>query len=338
MNADLAAPLTRDTGLDRRELAAKLAFLRASNAFDGVREVIETHMSWVFLTDQHAFKLKKPVHLPLVDYRTLERRQRSCESELRLGRRLAPDVYKAVVPLVATQAGLSVGGSGQVVDWLVVMRRLPEERMLPQLLARREATEAHADALGELLARFYRTTPRAAWPTAEYRSRLRAQVSSAGEELIVRRAPQAIVTQLVHETVSAIAREARVLDARYADGRVVDAHGDLRPEHVCFEPLPIVIDPLEFDDDLRVLDAVSELAFFTLECDRLDASWFADRVVRRYLDCAGDQVSSAVLALFRRQHALTRALIALRHVDDARPGEQPRWRAKADDYLARATQ
>jgi len=68
------------------ELAAKLAFLRASEAFDGVREVIETHMSWVFLTDRHAFKLKKPVRLPFVDYRTLERRRQSCGDELRLGR------------------------------------------------------------------------------------------------------------------------------------------------------------------------------------------------------------------------------------------------------------
>src|SRR5512140_363341 len=113
------------------ELKAKLAFLRASNAFDGVMEVIETHMSWVFLTAHHAFKLKKPVHLPYVDYRTIERRHSSCTNEFRLGRRLAATVYEAVEPLVVTGSGLTIGGHGEVVDWLVVMRRLPEDRMLP---------------------------------------------------------------------------------------------------------------------------------------------------------------------------------------------------------------
>jgi aminoglycoside phosphotransferase family enzyme len=318
------------------QLAAELAFLRASTAFDGVREVIETHMSWVFLTEQHAFKLKKPVNLPFVDYRTLERRRQSCERELRLGRRLAADVYDEVVPLVATPAGLAIGGAGDIIDWLVVMRRLPRDRMLPEMLARGAATVTHADALGELLGRFYRATPRAAWDAAEYRRRLREQVVSAGSELVERGAARGAVGTIVGNALAAIDREASALDARIAGGHVVDAHGDLRPEHVCLETPPVVIDPLEFDDDLRTLDAASELAFFMLECERLGASWFADRAFARYLACTGDRVPVPLLALYRTQHALTRALIALRHVADARPGDQPRWRAKAEDYCARA--
>jgi aminoglycoside phosphotransferase family enzyme len=321
----------------RNELTAKLAFLRQSGAFDGVLEVVETHMSWVFLTERHAFKLKKPVHLPYVDYRTIERRRRSCDNELRLGRRLAASVYEAVVPLASTPAGLAIDGAGEIVDWLVVMRRLPNERMLPPLLARGEATLEHADAVGDLLAGFYRTAQRATWSAAEYQRRLRELVISAGGELVSRGASRTIVDPIMRDVLAGIEREAGTLAARIAAGRVVDAHGDLRPEHVCLETPPVVIDPLEFDDDLRTLDAASELAFFALECERLGASWFADRVLARCADGTGDRVPAALVALYRAQHALTRALIALRHVDDAEPSNQPRWRAKSADYLARAT-
>ena len=319
------------------ELAAKLAFLRASDAFDGVLEVVETHMSWVFLTERHAFKLKKPVHLPYVDYRTLERRRQSCDNELRLGRRLAANVYESVEPLVATPRGLATGGTGEIVDWLVVMRRLPRDRLLPQMLARGAATIADADAVGDVLAEFYRGARRTRWNAPEYRRRLREMVVAVGGELALRGAPRDVVSRLVRDELAGIEHEAGALDARVAGGRVVDAHGDLRPEHVCLETPPVVIDPLEFDDDLRTLDAASELAFFALECERLGASWFGARVLARYSERTEDRVPAALVTLYRGQHALTRALIALRHVDDVEPPDRPRWRAKADDYLARAS-
>lgn len=318
------------------EPAAKLAFLRASSAFDGVREVVETHMSWVFLTDRHAFKLKKPVRLPYVDYRTIERRRQSCENELRLGRRIAPNVYEAVMPLVEGPKGLAIGRDGVIIDWLIVMRRLPTDRMLPAMLARHEATAADAEALGDLLAGFYRVARRARWDGDEYRRRLRELVVTVGGELVERGALRTTVGSIVRAVLAGIATEARALDARIDEGRVIDAHGDLRPEHVCLETPPVVIDPLEFDDDLRTLDAASELAFFALECERLDASWFADHVLGRYAEQSGDPMPAPLVALYRGQHALTRALIALRRVDDASPADRPRWRAKADDYFARA--
>ena len=323
----------------RIELAAKLAFLRALGAFDGVVEVIETHMSWVFLTEQRAFKLKKPVRLPYVDYRTLERRRQSCDNELRLGRRLAANVYDAVVPLVATPQRLAIGGDGEIVDWLVVMRRLPADRMLPQMLARGAATLRSTPTRSAICSPASTATHLARRGTA--RSIAAACASSwsrVAGELVERGAPprDAVDRIVAGPARRRSTREAHALDARIAAGRVVDAHGDLRPEHVCLETPPVVIDPLEFDDDLRTLDAASELAFFALECERLGATWFGDRVVARYAERTGDRVPASLVALYRGQHALTRALIALRHLDDAAPGDHARWRAKADDYLARA--
>ena len=318
------------------DLASKVAFLRAPRVLDGVTEAIETHMSWVFLTEDRAFKLKKPVKLPYLDYSTLERRRENCKQELLLGRRLAANVYLDIVPLVAGPRGLAIDGVGEIVDWLVVMRRLSADRMLPQMLARGAAAIADAEAVGDVLAGFYRGAICAPWDGTEYRHRLRNLVVSVAGELVARGAPHMHVGPMVMAQLGTLEHEARALDRRIEDGRVVDAHGDLRPEHVCLERPPVVIDPLEFDDELRTLDATSELAFFALECERIGAAWFAERVVARYTERTGDQVPPALVALYRSQHALTRALIALRHLDDVAAADQPRWRAKAEDYLARA--
>lgn len=318
------------------ELADKLAFLRASDAFDGVVDVIETHMSWVFLTPRRAFKLKKPVRLPYLDYRTLEQRRRACDHEVRLGRRLAASVYDGVEPLVAAPRGLAIGGDGEVVDWIVVMRRLPDDLMLPAMLARGAATPAHADAVGDLLAAFYARAPRAPWDGPAYRRRLRDLVVGVAGELLDRGIARDRIDTLLGDQLAGLRRLAAALDARIADGRVIDAHGDLRPEHVCLETPPLVIDPLEFDPGLRLLDAASELAFFALECERLDAAWFGDRVRARYAARTGDHAPPALAALYRGHHALTRALIARRRLDDAPPAQRARWIARCDDYLARA--
>src|SRR5690606_10963578 len=109
-------------------------------------EAIETHFSWVFLTDTHAWKLKKPVRYDSLDFRTPALRRRDCEEEVRLNRRLAPHVYLGVVPLTVDEKGrLAIGGAGQEVDWLVHMLRPPHERMLDHLLVTRALARAEVE-------------------------------------------------------------------------------------------------------------------------------------------------------------------------------------------------
>jgi aminoglycoside phosphotransferase family enzyme len=308
-------------------------------------ETIETHMSWVFLTAGRAYKLKKPIALPYLDHRSVERRRRSCMKELALGRRLAPSVYLDVVPLVPSGGGLALDRGvdrgagpdrGEIVDWLVEMRRLPATAMLPYAVEAGTATAADAEAVGDVLAAFYRKAERARWTAPEYRRRMRDLVAPYAAELAAYGVPREQLARIGGALFALIEQHAEPLDRRVAEGRVVDAHGDLRPEHVCLESPPAVIDPLELDDDLRTLDAGSELAFFTMECDRLGARWFADRVVARYAERTGDRAPAPIAALYVGQHALARALIALRHLPDVPPAEHAKWRARADDYLARA--
>lgn len=322
-----------EIGLDH-----KLAFLGTPGRLDTIVETIETHMSWVFLTADRAFKLKKPVALPYLDHRPPARRRHSCMNELVLGRRLAPSVYLDVVPLVVSAHGLALGHdiAGEIVDWLVVMRRLDARTMLPHLLATGAATTEHANAVGDLLVAFYRAARRAAWSTDEYRRRMRATVSTYAGELATFGLPADPFAPIATTALDSIDRHGELLDRRILDGRVVDAHGDLRPDHVCLETPPAIIDPLEFDDELRTLDAASELAFFALECDRLGARWFGDQVLARYSEQSGDAVPAPVFALYLAQHALIRAVIALRHLADMPRATHAKWRGRADEYLVRA--
>jgi len=172
----------RATGIE-----AKLAFLSQPEAYpDAPRTVerIETHMSWVFLTDRHAYKLKKPVRYDSLDFSSLELRRRDCEEEVRLNRRLARDVYLGTLALTLAPGGtLQVGGEGEVLDWLVHMRRLPADRMLDELIRRGEINEASVRPAAERLAEFYVQAEAAGVASDSYRKRLAEGVRSDLDEL-----------------------------------------------------------------------------------------------------------------------------------------------------------
>ena len=167
-------------------LADKVAALRDPACYpEATHEVraIETHMSWVFLTDANVYKLKKPVHYDRQDFRTLDARGFYCLEELRQNRRLAAPVYLDVLPLTVSDDGrVRVGGQGRTVDWLVRMRRLPAESMLDALLERRAATSAQMRAIGVRLAAFHRAQPTAPLDGPSYRALLLGRIAEYERE------------------------------------------------------------------------------------------------------------------------------------------------------------
>lgn len=293
-------------------------------------------MSWVFLTDRYAYKLKKPVRYAFLDYSTVELRRRNCAEEVRLNARLAAEVYCGLVPLtLGERAQLSVGGSGEIVDWLVQMRRLPEERMLDRALVARTATDADAVAIGRVLANFYRTAPVAAMSAPDYLRRLTAEISSNRRELA---RPAYLLGNEPLESVTAaqlrfLEREPGLLAERVHAARVVEAHGDLRPEHICLGRRPVIIDCLEFSRDLRTLDAASELAFLWLECERLGAADFGRLVFNTYCAESGDRVPASLLHFYKTWHACVRAKVAVWHLNDGEIDHPAKWIEKARHYL-----
>jgi aminoglycoside phosphotransferase family enzyme len=323
-------------------LADKVAFLRCAESYPeptATVAAVETHMSWVFLTVRHAYKLKKPVRHAFLDFSTLAARKAHCEAELRLNRRLAPDVYLDVVPLTADGSGrLAVAGDGEPVEWLVKMRRLPRDRMLDAALARGDVRDEHVTALAEVLAAFYRGLAPVPLSLADYRGRLAADVEACRSELgdPAHGLPGDSFAETADTLLAFAAREDDVLGARLAAGRIVEGHGDLRPEHVCLLERPVVIDCLEFNREFRVLDAADELAYLAMECARLGAPGVGDAILAACCGRLGDRVPQELLRFYGAYRALVRAKIAAWHTRDATPGEIEKWRARARQYLALA--
>jgi aminoglycoside phosphotransferase family enzyme len=299
-------------------------------------DTVETHMSWVFLTDAHAYKLKKPVRYAYLDFSTIEARRLDCEAEVRLNRRLAADVYLGVIPLVLGAEGrLSLDGPGETVDWLVKMRRLPAERMLDHLMRRGAVTQAEIGQLSRRLARFYASTVVEAITPEAYRQSLAERIADNLRELASPEFGLAtdVPEGLARDQLSFLETHARLFDSRVRQGRIVEGHGDLRPEHVCLLPEPVVIDCLEFNRGFRILDPVDELGYLALECERLHAPEVGRWVLASYTDASGDASPAALLHFYQSSRAILRAKLAIWHLrDDGRHGPN-KWVATAREYL-----
>ena len=323
-------------------LAEKVASLRQAATYpDAVErvEAVETHMSWVFLADGWAYKLKKPVRRDFLDFSTPAARRRDCEAEVRLNRRLAPDVYLGVVPLTRDDTGrLALGGAGEAIDWLVKMRRLPAERMLDRALANGAAGPAAARQVAETLATFHRGLARVEMTPEAYRTRLAKDIDACRAEL--EQPAYAFPAEEVRSPVQVLAAFLRAqtpaLDRRVMAGRIVEGHGDLRPEHVCLLEATVVIDCLAFNRDFRVLDGLDEIAYLAMECERLGHPAFGAEVLSAYREAAREDAPDALVHFYSAYRALVRAKIAVLHTHDASANEVPKWITRAREYLALA--
>lgn len=319
-------------------ISEKVAFLSRPESYPestNAVEIKETHMSWVFLTELHAWKLKKPVRNAYLDFSTPEARRIDSEQEVMLNRRLAPTVYLGVVPLTVDSRGnLQLGGSEQPIDWLVQMRRLPSDRMLEKAIEDHSWSDSELQNVGKLLARFYKNALRVQITAAQYRERLRTDLLSTQREL--RRSQFALPVDLVRVVVAAqlklLEGHPELFDERVRDGRVIEAHGDLRAEHVCLERQPAIIDCLAFNRSLRILDTVSELSFFALDCERLGAPWVGELVLETCCHETKDHPTSQILQFYKSYHACLRAKIAVWHLQDDDPSSA-KWIQRAIQYL-----
>lgn len=333
-------PATLPAASAAADSTATVLALRSAAGYPGSEgpiETIETQLSWVFLTRSHAYKLKKPTRTQHFDYTSLEARRAACDAELQLNRRSAASVYLGVVPVRRDDTGRHVDGDGEVVDWLLKMRRLPRDSMLDACIHRQAVADRQLDALALVLSRFYAGAANAGWTGPDYRCALGAQLASKTPTLLLPRheLDLVLVHSLCSETERWLERHADQLDARAP--LVCEAHGDLRPEHICLEAEPVIIHCLDFDRQLRLLDPLSELAFLDLECRRQGNDWIGPQLEASYAQLARAELSDELHAFYGRYHALIRAALAAARMDE--PGaDLDKWHARARSYLELAAQ
>ncbi len=275
----------------------------------------ETLISWVFLAGERAYKVKKPIVLPFVDYGSLARRHEFCREEVRLNRRLAPDVYLGVRAIALREGKLVLADEDdeRAVEYAVEMRRYREDSTLARRIAGESLAAGDLAELGRRLAAFHDGAP-SLNPEHVEPAQLARPIRDTFESL--QRWPKAVAPARLMAGQrfidSYVTGRRAMIEDRIDAGRVRDGHGDLRAEHVVFTEDGIqIVDCVEFDPALRQVDVAADLAFLVMDLTALGAPWAAAQLVEAYRAAGGDPGDDDFVAFHAAARAWTRAKVAL---------------------------
>lgn len=287
--------------------------------------IIETHISWVLLTGPFAYKIKKPVDLGFLDFTTLESRHHYCEEELRLNRRLAPELYRGVVPICGTPEAPRLGKDGEPFEYALRMVEFPQEALLDAVLRSGELSWLHIDALAVLLSKFHSRTAVAPVDSPYGEPDLVFQPVRENflqiAPLLKSDAATARLSRLREWSVNRFTEQRTAFARRKRDGRVRECHGDMHLGNlVLFEGRITAFDCIEFSAALRWIDIFDDIAFLRMDLFEHGADPFAWRLLDRYLERTGDYEGLEVLTFYQVHRAMVRLKISAldgdtRHVD-----------------------
>ncbi len=279
--------------------------------------LIETHISWVIVAGDYAYKLKKPVDFGFLDFSTLARRRACCDEEIRVNRRLAPDIYLDVVAVTGTVEAPHMGGDGPPLEWAVRMRAFPAEATLDRAS---DLDAAQIDAIAARIAAFhgqadtapadsdYGRPEQVSAPVAANFTQLRALLPDFGP----RRAHATALLDALHAWTQA--EQARLLQhfaARRAGGYIRECHGDLHLGNIAWvQDAPLIFDAIEFSAPLRFIDVINEIAFLAMDLTHRGHEDLAWRFVNAYLEHTGDYAGVAALPYYHVYRAMVRAKVA----------------------------
>ncbi|MGD9857332.1 MAG: AAA family ATPase [Planctomycetaceae bacterium] len=277
--------------------------------------VRETHISWVLLTGDFAYKIKKPVNLGFADFSTLDRRRFCCEEEVRLNRRFAADLYLNIVPITRTAVGLHVGGQGEPVEYAVQMRQFDERDLLSRLLAAGKLERRRIDELASAVASVHKHADRAdergEWGSALQVGQPAADNIETIRPLLEDPSRSRQLDKLAHWTQHAHQRLTAAFSSRLREGFVRECHGDLHLGNVVLWKNRVTpFDCIEFNPALRWIDVMSEVAFVVMDLNDHARPDLAGRFLNAYLEHTGDYFGLTVLPFYLVYRALVRAKVA----------------------------
>jgi uncharacterized protein len=300
-------------------------------------DIIETHVSALFLVGDRVYKLKRAVKFPYLDFSTAEQRRGACEAELALNRRTAPNLYLEVRALTRAEDGaVGFGTEGPAVDWVVVMRRFEQASLFDELAKTHRLTAPLMTELADHIAAFHQAAePRPGYGGA---AALAAVVETNHSCLMAARdagfAAERII-EIRQRSLERLAAVGALLDRRAAAGKVRRGHGDLHLRNVClFEGRPTLFDCLEFSDELASVDVLYDLAFLLMDLKHRGLADFANLVLNRHLDLTGEDDGLAAMPLFLSLRAAIRAHVTAAAMERvAQSGAKPAMGAEARSYL-----
>ncbi len=294
-------------------------------------ELLQTHISWVIIAGRQVYKIKKPVDFGFINYSTLEKRRHYCLEELRLNRRLSRDVYLGVEPIVKRDDGFYYGEPGQVVDYAVVMRKLPEERMMKNLLAAGILQPDYLRRLAEMLADFYRRAAvidDGSFGTLETVSFNIRENFEQTEKYLGKSLAESDYHRIIDFNEQFFREHEDLFACRVADGMIKECHGDLHMEHICFVDDHIdIYDCIEFNDRFRLIDVAADVAFLAMDLDYHDRYDLSAYFLREFDRFYRDDTGRELLPLYKCYRAYVRGKVISFLLDDPSLEEAEREKA-----------
>jgi aminoglycoside phosphotransferase family enzyme len=288
-------------------------------------EFLQTHISSVFLTGAYVYKLKKPMDFGFLDFTTLDSREKYCEKELELNRRLAPSVYLGVEPVTLDDGTPKLSGAGQVVDWVVVMRQLDQNLLGPRVLERGELTIRKIESVVDTLVPFYRSAKTGpgvdefgSVSTVKFNTDENFEQTAGYVGVTL---PRTEYDEIRSFTDNFYQEKGDLFQRRIDQGWVRECHGDLHLGNIFFEDPPVIFDCIEFNERFRCSDVAVDLAFLVMDLDFQGVPELAKRVVERYVEQSADTGLLELVDFYCCYRAYVRGKIACLTSADPSLGE-----------------
>jgi aminoglycoside phosphotransferase family enzyme len=291
----------------------------------GQIELAQTHISFVFLTRNFAYKVKKAVDLGFLDFTTLEKRRFFCEKELELNRRLCEGMYLEVVPINRSNA-IKIKGEGETVEYAVKMKRMPQQRMMSRLLEENKVDDRLVGRIAKIIADFH--------SKAETNRRISEFGSLAlietnwkenfeQTEEFVGKTLSTEDFKLIHERISDfMKRNVPLFKKRMTEGRVRDCHGDIHSGNIFVTDGIYIFDAIEFNERFRYSDVASDIAFLAMDLDFKERTDLSDFFVERYIKYSGDQELTKLLPFYKCYRAYVRGKVTSFKLKDPNVGRE----------------
>jgi aminoglycoside phosphotransferase family enzyme/predicted kinase len=277
-------------------------------------ELIQTHISWLFLTDSHVFKIKKPVNFGFLDFSTLELRRFYCHEELRLNRRLCPDMYEQVIALRETDAGAAFSGDGKVIEYAVMMKRLPTARMLDRLIDSGEISTSEIETVALKISRFHSdalTSPH----ISEFGSLERILLNWRENFEQTRQFQGSTLPPAVADNIRSFIEEfagshRALFTERIENGYIRDCDGDIHLGNICLLNSDVYIfDCIEFNEHFRFSDTAADIAFLLMDLDFHRRPDLAEAALSAYITASGDRNCAGLITFYKAYRAFIRGKV-----------------------------
>jgi uncharacterized protein len=302
-------------------------------------EFLQTGISLIFLTDDFAYKVKKPVKYDFLDFSTVEKRRHYCEREVVLNRRLCPDVYLGVANVTKEQDTIRIDGQGKVMDYAVKMRRLPQKDMMDVRLGNNDVTPDMVRSISQILANFHNRTMTS--PEISANGNLSVIDKNTDENFtetakyIEKTISKKFYENIKKYTEAIINNSASLFEKRVSDGYIRDCHGDLHASNICISDNIYIYDCIEFNDRFRYSDVASEVAFLAMDLDHYGRADLSSTFVDEYVKESHDADLRKLLDFYKCYRAYVRGKIKSFEIDDTliSPVEKRRAKNEAQSYF-----